>query len=67
MSIIEIINWIEADKKARNIFPTHATFREILKIHGRREEAVKELNNLYVEGKIKVGDTVNDKYIRIKR
>jgi len=67
LSIIEIINQIEADKKARNIFPTYATFLEIAKIHGNGNEVRNELNRLWVEKKIKVGKTVNDKYIILEQ
>ena len=65
MNITEIINQIEEDKKARNVFPTYALFLEIVRIHGNRDEVKDELNKLYKEGKIKIGETVNDKYILI--
>ena len=51
MNIIEIINQIEADKKARSIVPNHATFLEIVEIHGNRDDVSNELNRLYIEGK----------------
>jgi len=62
MNITEIINQIEADKKARNIFPTYALFMEIAKVHGNIKEARSELNKLYLDGKIKIGETANDRY-----
>ena len=65
MDIVEIINQIEEDKKARNTVPAHARFLEIVNIHGNRDEAGKELNRLYAENKVKIGDTVNDKYIKL--
>ena len=65
MNIIEIINQIEEDKKQRNVFPTHACFLEILMIHGNRDELKKELNRLYVNKEIKIGNTVNDKYVEL--
>lgn len=65
MDIIEIINQIEADKKARKIAPTHATFLEIVSIHGNRDEVRNKLNQLYVERKIVIGETINDKYIKL--
>ena len=66
MNIIEIINQIESDKQERKIHPTHATFLEIVRIHGNRDEVSKELNKLYLEDKIKIGNTINDKYILLK-
>jgi len=63
MTILEIISQIEEDKKARKVFPTHSLFREIIKIYGDEKFARNELNRLYKEGKIKVGDTINDKYV----
>ena len=65
-----IILEITADKKARNIEPTHATSKEVYSIaksKGLSIEDVKNgLNELYLAGEIEVGDTLNDKYIRIK-
>ena len=64
-----IILKIIADKKARNIEPTHALFKEVFDratIEGiATEEIRKGLNELYVAGEIDVGDTLNDKWIRI--
>lgn len=65
MDIIEIINQIEEDKKRRRIEPTHAMFLEIVRIHGNMDEVKKELNKLYLEKKIKIGETIKDKYITI--
>ena len=66
MNIIEIINQIESDKDSRNIVPNYATFPEIVKIYGNRDYIRNELNRLYVEGKIIIGETINDKYIKLK-
>ena len=64
-----IILEITADKKARNIEPTHATSKEVYSIaisKGLRTADVRNgLNELYLAGEIEVGDTLNDKYIRI--
>ena len=63
--ILEII----ADKKARNIEPNHATFKEVYYLgqkQGLSATSIKSgLNELYLAGEIEVGDTLNDKWIRI--
>ena len=63
--ILEII----ADKKARNIEPAHATFKEVYSIgqkQGLSATSIKSgLNELFINGEIEVGDTLNDKWIRI--
>ena len=64
--ILEII----AEKKARNIEPTHALFKDVFDratIEGiAADEIRKGLNELYLAGEIEVGDTLNDKWIKIK-
>ena len=64
--ILEII----ADKKARNIEPTHALFKEVYyrgQNKGLSATSIKSgLNELYLAGEIEVGRTINDKYIKIK-
>ena len=63
--ILEII----ADKKQRNIEPTHALFKEVFDratIEGiAADEIRKGLNELYLAGEIEVGDTLNNKWIKI--
>jgi hypothetical protein len=65
-----IIIEITADKKARNIEPTHATSKEVYSIaisKGLNVADVRNgLNELYLAGEIEVGRTINDKYIKIK-
>ena len=65
-----IILEITAGKKARNIEPTHALFKEVYSIAKSKglsiEEVKNGLNELYVAGEIEVGDMLNDKYIKIK-
>ena len=65
-----IILEITADKKARNIEPTHATYKEVYSIAISKGLSVSDvrnrLNELYLAGEIEVGDTLNDKYIRVK-
>lgn len=48
----------EADKKERNVRPTHTLRMDLYAIYR------DALNELYKAGKIKVGDTLNDKYIK---
>ena len=63
--ILEII----AEKKASNIEPTHALFKEVFDratIEGIAADDIRNgLNELYINGEIEVGRTINDKYIRI--
>ena len=65
-TILEII----ADKKQRNIEPTHALFKEVFDratIEGIAADEIRNgLNELFINGEIEVGDTLNDKYIKIK-
>ena len=64
-----IILKIIADKKARNIEPTHALFKDVFDratIEGIAADEIKKgLNELYINGEIEVGDTLNDKWIRV--
>lgn len=65
-----IILEITTDKKARNIEPTHATFKEVYAkamSKGLSDADVRNgLNELYLAGEIEVGEMLNDKYIKIK-
>ena len=64
-----IILQIIADKKARNIEPTHATSKEVYSIAISKGLSLTDvrngLNELYLAGEIEVGRTINDKYIKI--
>ena len=64
--ILEIIS----EKKARNIEPTHALFKDVFDratIEGIAADDIRNgLNELFLAGKIEVGRTINDKYIKIK-
>ena len=68
--ISEIINQISTEKKARNIEPTHAFYKDVFDratIEGiAADEVRKGLNELFITGEIEVGRTINDKYIKIK-
>ena len=64
----DIILKVIADKKQRNIEPTHALFKEVFDratIEGIAADEIRNgLNELYLAGEIEVGDTLNDKWIR---
>lgn len=47
--------------KIGKVEPSHVTLNELSK--AVNDELRKELNNLFSQGKIKVGDTLNGKYI----
>ena len=63
--ILEII----ADKKQRNIEPTHALFKDVFDratIKGIAADDIRNgLNELFINGEIEVGDTLNGKWIRV--
>lgn len=63
--ILEIIT----DKKQRNIEPNHATFKEVYCLgqkQGLSATSIKSgINELFINGEIEVGDTLNDKWIRV--
>ena len=67
--ILKIINQISSEKKARNIEPTHALFKEVFDratIEGIAADEIRNgLNELFINGEIEVGDTLNDKWIRV--
>ena len=56
-------------KKQRNIEPKHALFKEVFDratIEGIAADDIRNgLNELFINGEIEVGDTINDKYIKI--
>ena len=63
-----IILKVISDKKKRNIEPTHALFKEVFDratIEGIAADEIRNgLNELFINGEIEVGDTLNDKWIR---
>jgi hypothetical protein len=65
MNILEIIRQIESCKQAAKIVPSHAVILEIIKIHGNESAARDELNRLQREGKVEIGDTINDQYVLV--
>jgi hypothetical protein len=71
MSIIEIINQIEADKRKRKVAPTHALYLEVVSKASEyypicvKEIVTAELEELVKQNIITIGDTINDKYITV--
>ena len=71
MTTLEIINQIEADKKANCIELTHALKLEVIKfaqsisIDHAKEIIEFELTELEKAGKIVIGETLNDNYIKV--
>ena len=65
-----VILKVIADKKQRNIEPSHALFKEVFDratIEGIAADDIRNgLNELFINGEIEVGRTINDKYIKIK-
>ena len=65
-----IILKIIAGKKQRNIEPTHALFKDVFDratIEGIAADDIKKgLNELFINGEVEIGDTLNDKWIKIK-
>lgn len=59
MTLRKLIN----SKKSKNIVPEHILFTEL---HNDIMQQVKdELNTMFAEGKIQVGETLNDKFIKL--
>ena len=57
IDVMEVIASIEAEKKSKNIFPTHALLPEIM---AKVDEAVRpELNRLVSEGRLNWCETLN--------
>jgi hypothetical protein len=48
---------IVQEKQSESIFPTHATKLEVY------EKVRQALNTLWAQGRIRVGDTINDRWI----
>ncbi len=62
MNTLEIISEIVSEKKAKGIWPTHATEREVIQ---RCQESSNELKELEKKGQIKLGPTINGIYITV--
>lgn len=65
IDIMQIIASIEADKKSKNVFPSHALLPEIMiKV---KSEVNDELNKLVSEGKLNWCETLNTYGFSIKK
>jgi 6,7-dimethyl-8-ribityllumazine synthase len=65
MELLEVIKQIEISKKRILKHPTHVLFIELM-FHTKIEKKLlkKALNELFRNGKIEVGRTLNDKWIK---
>ena len=63
-SILEIVQKIQADKKAKKKVPDFALKREIWNEIFLQMET--ELELLYHDGKLKKGDSINDVFFEVK-
>jgi len=59
---LELIREIELEKWLAKRRPAHALVHEVTE---RRPEAVEELQQLEKDGVIRIGDTINHRYIEI--
>ena len=57
--LLSIIKYLQTAKETAKIEPSHILSVELW------NEIKNALNRLYKDGKIKVGNTINDKYIKI--
>lgn len=62
--IVKIISEIQEENRIKNIVPDHALWSQV------RNELLKDiktiLNELISEGKLELGNTINDKYLKLK-
>jgi hypothetical protein len=58
--ILEAVWAMINEKTKQGITPLYITKVEFM------NQVIRSLNQLYKDGKIEVGDTLNDKYIKIK-
>lgn len=56
-ALLEVIREIVQEKQSARRIPTHATKMEIY------EKVRQALNTLWAQGRIRVGNTINDKWI----
>lgn len=62
--ILNAIKFIESRKKDKNKYPTYALRQELMYVVQKGMN--KALDELEAEGKIKIGDALNDKYYEIR-
>lgn len=67
MSLLEVIRGIINKKESTNVFPTYALVLKdiIIPAGSGRESIEEELKHLSAAGLIEIGNTINDRYIKI--
>lgn len=63
IDIIQILKKIEEQKQKKKIIPSNVLYNELMDEVNHQVRV--ELNNLFLEKKIKIGETLNDRYIKI--
>lgn len=58
-ALLELLSNMEKEREEQEKYPTHVLYMELVK------EIRNSLNRLSKAKKIKVGDTANDKYIKV--
>lgn len=68
MMLLELIINVISEKEAAGIAPAHAlVFKDIItKMPADRHRIEKELKELEAAGMIRIGNTINDRYINLK-
>ena len=65
--MLKLIKKISEQKRKDKITPSHVLFIELVQASGKPTKAVRsELNTLYAQNKIEVGETINDLFIKLK-
>lgn len=65
--VLNKIREIETLKKESKTVPSHVMYIELLKATGiKKEELNNSLNRLYKNNQIEAGQSINDKWIKIK-
>ena len=69
--ICEAIKYVQNQKKQKGIIPDYCMYLELAnRLHSTTKltetQITKSLNQMYSDGVIQVGKTLNDKYIKLK-
>lgn len=66
--LYEIIKILQQKKTDLRIYPDHILLTDLLRMYNQAEKILikQHLNKLFKEGKVEVGETINDKWIKIK-
>ena len=65
MTLLEAILKIKQDREAENRYPTYALLKEIYKLVPAFI-AHEEIEKLIADGVVRIGETVNHKYVELK-